>query len=224
MKLNATIVALSLASSAAFADDVEGTGAPVTPITPVTTGTVSTVKTIQTVWTVKPVIIELISVLTSPTPDPAAVRAYVDQLTPTDISKIIVTLAGNPSALGALVNALSTNQAAEVSVQLLNNPEAIKAVIAQLSTARITEIRVALFIADIDAWSKFSTFLDCGTPVPNARAFGKTGLDAARDELRRRIEKEGYSPEVLEQAEALMQRASQPASAPDLKQLKPLTR
>ena len=231
MKLVAATLALSLASSALFADDAEGDGAPVTPVIPVETVPVASVSPVQTVWTIKPVSVELLRALTDSAPDPQTIKAIVAQMTPESIAGVVVSISGNPSALSALVAqltpeqlqwvavALSGNslalsalastmtpeQAAQVSLRLLDNPVALKAVVSKMSADKLVAMRVELFLTDIDAWAKFTDLLSA-EPARNAKIVGGTGLDGARARVRALINKEGYSPAALAEARAIMKR------------------
>lgn len=223
MKFALAILASSLlASSALFADDAEEVTPPPVPVVPVETAPVNPVATAIAVVSVNPMEAELLDVLLSPSPDPAAISALVLRMTPSDIAGIAVAAADKPGALLALVSQLTPGQTAAVVATLASDPKTATIVLAALNPDKLAKVRIELFLADVEAWSKVVDFLDQepSDPKPGHRRFGTGWLDAARSRLRGRIAREGYSPEALAEAEALMQRAARPVTRGTLNQLK----
>ena len=190
MKHVAITLALSLASSALFADDAVEDAPPVVPFVPVATAPVLPISPVVTVWTVKPVAVELLKALAASVPDPETIRALVSKLTPESIASVVVSISDNPAALSALV--------------------------AQLSPDKLKKMQVALFIADVAAWEKFTDMLADAPAKPAAQKFGGTWFDSNMQELKQIINREGYSPAALAKAEAMMKRRTE-SPAPKVK-------
>ena len=171
---------------------------------------------------------------------PKALSALVAQLTAGQISGVVVALADRPEALKALIQSLepgalaasvaasgnvealrvlvatmTPEESARASCALIASGSALRLFVAQLSTDKLLKMEVALFSADVAAWEKFTDLL---SDAP-AKKFGGTWLDSAREELRRIIAREGYSPDALTEATAIMARARQPVFQVDLAKL-----
>ena len=179
------------------------------------------VSPVQTIWTIHPVVIDLLSVLAQPQPDPVAIRALVVRLSPEAVWQVALATMKDPTAFCAFISALTPAQTASLAVQLQQNPSALKAVVALLDPEKIAAVRVELFLTNIDAWEKLGGFLEVNpAPAPGRPRLAGNWLDAARDRLRQMIAKEGYSPAILADAEALMEQAKQPAVRGKLNQIK----
>ena len=256
----------SIASCAAIAQEDAVIDAPVPPQV--------IVLPVQAIVTLRPVSVELLRVLASTSPDPAALRLIVERIAPGDIAMIVVQLAASPRQIATLVAALtpeqtaavvlmlppaqpafnafvshlSSAQTAAVALTVADHPAALaafvrmlddgqaasalhglcapsvggdklQAFVAQCNPDRLQRIRAVIFITDIDAWMRLNSFI-FQEPPTDSRRMDVSGIDATRDALRKRIAREGYSPEILKEAEALMQRAMQPENRSPLSNLK----
>lgn len=208
MKYAAIAFAL-LTVSSVFADDTDPVDpGQIKPVTPVQTAPVPTVAPIATQWTLKPVVIELMQVLLTPNPDPETIRVLVEKLTPEALSNVVVGLVDKPVTLGVLINQLTS--------------ETLKAVVSKLPPEKILELKAALFLADPTGWAKAAAFLEPEqkrSKLPTIRFTGNW-IDAGRTRLQKKIAKEGYTPENLATAQALMDQASKPQPRGNINQLK----
>ncbi len=106
-----------------------------------------------------------------------------------------VPLPRAPKALAASVHRLSVEQVA-----------ALRATLSRLPAEKMKAARVQLFLADIETWARVSQLIQADeNPGPR---FGINWIDAARAKLRKRIEREGYTPAILKDAEVLMRRVT----------------
>jgi len=74
--------------------------------------------------------------------------------------------------------------------------------------ARIPTVQVSLVLADTAAWNALADFLAPPDAKPN-RPQSSNWIDAGKERLRKRIAKEGYTPEILSEAQALILKANQ---------------
>lgn len=77
----------------------------------------------------------------------------------------------------------------------------------------------AVFSEDVYGWYSVWDFLN-PTPKTNGKKFSASWIDSAREKLRQKIAKEGYSPEALSEAQSLMWESYSPPPLPNLKKLK----
>ena len=78
--------------------------------------------------------------------------------------------------------------------------------LAQFSTEKLVQMKVSLFLTDYAAWEKLSDFLN--PPLQKRKTFSKNWMDAARAKLHDQIAKDGYTPDLLQEAQQLMQQAT----------------
>jgi hypothetical protein len=96
-------------------------------------------------------------------------------------------------------------QIARAASAPLAAPAQFAVVTAGMDTAKLAQAKIELFLADIEGWSMVSDFMKA--PAGPKKLTGGNWLDAARDALRTKIDREGYTPEALSEAAALMQKA-----------------
>jgi hypothetical protein len=138
----------------------------------------------QTAWTVSPIAL----------PAQIARAASAPLAAPAQFA--VVTAGMDTAKLAQIARAASAPLAA---------PAQFAVVTAGMDTAKLAQAKIELFLADIEGWSMVSDFMKA--PAGPKKLTGGNWLDAARDALRTKIDREGYTPEALSEAAALMQKA-----------------
>jgi len=113
------------------------------------------------------------------------------QVLPVAVARLICLLetAAPPAQLRAAVAGLTSRQLAAVLPLL--SPEQLRAVVA---------------VADPAAWEGVSEWL-ASEPAPTSRPHSANWIEASKERLRQRIAREGFTPEILAEAQTLMQKA-----------------
>jgi hypothetical protein len=148
---------------------------------------------------------QLASVTVEVMKNPTAFSAFVAQLSTTQIADTVGALQHSPTAISALVATMSLPQSAKVLAALAGDSAALAVVMSQMDASKLTQVKIELFLTDIDGWQSVDSFLN--PPESAKKPFSRNWLDAERAKLQAKILRDGYTPEHLSEAVALMKKA-----------------
>lgn len=158
---------------------------------------------------------QLTTVMVALAKNPDAMTALYNTITPAQYQQVFASLAKDADSMQVVANSVTPSEIARVYYSLtgLNTEADFKVFASKVDPGKLKRAQIDLFLIDLDAWMKFSDLLKEPDAAATAGRLGNNWMDAARKELRKQYDKEGFSPSVIAKAEAMMARAKQAAAA-----------